>query len=342
MGVRREQFTENFMRRYGPLALLIWLALLFAIGWGFFAPMSQPEAYHRFADTRVWLGIPNFGDVISNAALLVVGLAGVVMLWPHRAPGLRAGPPQEKALSGKVGVGGDSDLAVESSTVFANGWEARCFLIFFLALALTGIGSTWYHWAPDTPRLFWDRLPLSAIIMLLPPALLAGSLGLIPQKAGTTIADAQQRSARWKRSPFTLWAALALVVWVASGPLSILYWHVEYFWNEEMGAGDLRPYAVTQAAALTVTAAFLTLLSQNPLPQKRLSQRPGEWRTYLAAMVLYALARLTEHFDTAIFSGSGVISGHTLKHLFAALAAALLLSMLLRRTTGPSRHPPSS
>ena len=28
--------------------------------------IPQPLAYHNFADHRVWLGIPNFGDVMSN------------------------------------------------------------------------------------------------------------------------------------------------------------------------------------------------------------------------------------------------------------------------------------
>jgi hypothetical protein len=34
-------------------------------------------ARHEFADSRAWLGIPNAGDVLSNAAFAVVGGVGL-------------------------------------------------------------------------------------------------------------------------------------------------------------------------------------------------------------------------------------------------------------------------
>lgn len=39
-------------------------------------PIQQSESYHRFADGRSILGIPNFLNVISNAPFAVVGVAG--------------------------------------------------------------------------------------------------------------------------------------------------------------------------------------------------------------------------------------------------------------------------
>src|SRR5215475_9332935 len=57
-------------------------------------PLSQPAAYHQFADTRTWLGIPNAADVLSNALILIAGLASlgwVLGHWGERAlmaPGL--------------------------------------------------------------------------------------------------------------------------------------------------------------------------------------------------------------------------------------------------------------
>lgn len=87
----------------------------------------QPESYHHFADQRALAGIPHFADVVSNLIFTVAGAAGLARL---RAllPSLRA---------------------------------ARLPLAtFFLGLALTGLGSSFYHWAPSTPALFWDRLPM--------------------------------------------------------------------------------------------------------------------------------------------------------------------------------------
>jgi hypothetical protein len=45
----------------------------------------------------------------------------------------------------------------------------------------------------------------------------------------------------------------------------------------------------------------------------------------------YALSRLTEAFDHQIFEITQFISGHTLKHLFAAAAAFCVFIMLKNR-----------
>ena len=62
---------------------------------------------------------------------------------------------------------------------------------------------------------------------------------------------------------------------------------------------------------------------------------PGHYthRAHLAlALGAYVLAKGAEHFDRAIFAVTGeAVSGHTLKHLLAALAIAALLDMLARR-----------
>ena len=43
-------------------------------------PISQPPEYHQFADKRSYFGIPNFFNVVSNLALLFVGIAGLIFL----------------------------------------------------------------------------------------------------------------------------------------------------------------------------------------------------------------------------------------------------------------------
>lgn len=96
-------------------------------------PIPQDLAYHRFADTRPFLGIPNFLDVISNLPFLAVGLVGLARLW--------------RRVSGP-------GRAVEAS-------EVGAWLCLFLGMALTAFGSAWYHLAPNNDTLVWDRLPMT-------------------------------------------------------------------------------------------------------------------------------------------------------------------------------------
>jgi hypothetical protein len=53
----------------------------------------------------------------------------------------------------------------------------------------------------------------------------------------------------------------------------------------------------------------------------------------LAALACYVLAKICEHpFDASIFQATrDTVSGHTLKHLLAALGAYCVLCMLWRR-----------
>jgi hypothetical protein len=43
-------------------------------------PIPQPQTYHLFADRRGFLGIPNFGDVVSNVPFVVIGIWGLLFL----------------------------------------------------------------------------------------------------------------------------------------------------------------------------------------------------------------------------------------------------------------------
>jgi len=39
--------------------------------------INQNTAYHAFADTRMFMGIPNFFDVVSNLPFLLMGILGL-------------------------------------------------------------------------------------------------------------------------------------------------------------------------------------------------------------------------------------------------------------------------
>ena len=85
---------------------------------------------------------------------------------------------------------------------------------------------------------------------------------------------------------------------------------------------DLRPYFAVQALALAGVPALLALFPKY-----------GDGRSWLVAgLGCYGLAFAAEHSDSAFFAFTGdLVSGHSLKHLFAALACAAVAAMLRQR-----------
>ena len=51
---------------------------------------------------------------------------------------------------------------------------------------------------------------------------------------------------------------------------------------------------------------------------------------YIAGL-FYVLAKVVEVFDQALYAAGGLVSGHTCKHLFAALGVYWVLRMIRRR-----------
>jgi hypothetical protein len=59
---------------------------------------------------------------------------------------------------------------------------------------------------------------------------------------------------------------------------------------------------------------------------------PENYFPFIIGLVFfYALSRLTEVFDHQIFETLRILSGHTLKHIFAAAAAFCIFIMLINR-----------
>jgi hypothetical protein len=52
-------------------------------------------------------------------------------------------------------------------------WERAAGFVFAAGLVLTGLASAWYHLAPSSATLVWDRLPLSALF----PTVFAVAIG---------------------------------------------------------------------------------------------------------------------------------------------------------------------
>ena len=114
--------------------------------------IPQPQSYHMFADQRSFLGIPNFGDVVSNVPFAIFGLWGLIFL-------LRSSSEQ-------------------LSEHFLDKRERWFYLIIFSGLVLTAFGSSYYHLEPSNSRLVWDRLPMTVVFMSLVAALIAERIDL--------------------------------------------------------------------------------------------------------------------------------------------------------------------
>ena len=166
------------------------------------------------------------------------------------------------------------------------------YLAFFLGTALICLGSGYYHLAPSDESLVWDRLPMTVTFM----AFLAILIG---EQIGPEI------------------GARLLLPLVTAGLLSVVYW----VFTAQHGGGDLRPYVLVQFLPM-VLAPLLLLLFPSPFTRPWLLWGP---------LVAYGLAKLFEILDVSIFNFLHVVSGHSLKHLAAALGTHFLLLSATRR-----------
>jgi len=103
-----------------------------------FPPIPQDPAYHRLADSRAFLQVPNFLNVATNVAFLIVAVLGLRLCLGR-------------------GVDGAS----------------RSWTVLFFGMLLVAFGSGYYHWSPDNATLVWDRLPMTIAFMALFAALVA-------------------------------------------------------------------------------------------------------------------------------------------------------------------------
>ncbi len=243
--------VAQFNRRLAGLVAIVVAPLLGLIF--FYGPIPQSKGYHFFADVRTCLGIPNFGNVVSNLAFLLVGVSGWVWCYRHLKEGAR--------LS----------------------W-----MFFFLGVALVFFGSGYYHYRPDDDALVWDRLPMTLAFVGLFAALMSEHLGAQIER------------------PLLI---PALILGVAS-----VFW-----WRH---TGDLRVYIWVQAAPLLAIPFVLAMF-----PARHTH------RNYLIyGLIFYAAAKVAEYFDQGAYEFTVQwVSGHTLKHLLAAMAPLMLLLMLQRR-----------
>lgn len=160
------------------------------------------------------------------------------------------------------------------------------YYLLFFGVSLVAFGSGYYHLSPDNETLVWDRLPMTFAFMAL-----------------FSIIIGEFMSVRVAR--ILLWPL------VAFGVFSVFYWH----YTEGNGEGDLRLYLLVQF--LTVLLIPLSLI----FFKSKFTLTSGYWLLLCA----YIVAKIFEYLDTVVQNNLLLLSGHSIKHLVAALGILFLL-----------------
>jgi Ceramidase len=172
------------------------------------------------------------------------------------------------------------------------------YVVFCIGVVLVGCGSAYYHYSPSTPALVWDRIPMTIALMAL-----------------FSMVVHDRMSAQGGR--VMLWPL------VLAGAASVGHW----YWSESQGQGDLRAYGVIQFLPMLLIAVMLIICHGKGL------SAPWLW----GALGTYAVAKVAEHFDKAMYNATGIVSGHSLKHVLGALAVLWTVFAVLGYSRRQSR-----
>jgi hypothetical protein len=192
-------------------------------------------------------------------------------------------------------LAGAAGLAVSlgRSGRFQSSVERWPYAIFFVGVLLTAAGSAYYHLAPDNETLFWDRLPMTIAFMALVASQVVDRISI---RAGLAL----------------------LLPMLMLGAASVVYWRL----TERTGVGNVMPYGILQAYSMAI------LLLMAAVTPSRYSL--GHYLYWVFGW--YLLSKFFETFDAELMGLGQMVSGHTLKHLAAAIAPVAVCLMLTRRS----------
>lgn len=163
--------------------------------------------------------------------------------------------------------------------------------VFFIGIFFTGIGSMYYHLHPGNQTLLWDRLPMTISFMAFFSIVISN---FICARSGARI----------------------LIPLLLIGLMSIIYWQM----TESRGHEDLRFYVLVQFLPIILIPVILVIFKANKVFKKY----------FWAILFTYALAKIFEMCDLLIFDITECISGHSIKHLLAAVGPAIYLLLLYK------------
>ncbi len=163
------------------------------------------------------------------------------------------------------------------------------YFIFCLGVVLTGLGSAFYHLNPNNTTLVWDRVPMTIAFMSFFSATVVDYINI---DMGRKI----------------------LIPALIFGIASVLYWHI----TEGTGQGDLRPYAIVQFLPMILIPLMIVMYEPESIQE----------RFIIWGLVLYGLSKIFEALDKYMFYvSSEIISGHSVKHVFAAIGSFFIMKM---------------
>ena len=179
------------------------------------------------------------------------------------------------------------------NTVFTMKGEIIPWGMFFVGAFMVGIGSGYYHLEPNNQTLVWDRLPMTIAFMSF---FSLAVMERFSEKAGL----------------------LLLPAFLVVGAGSVFYWD----YTETLGNGDLRAYALVQFLPMLLLPLMFWILPARYSGMKYLGY----------VLFWYLLAKILEYYDAIIFDLTGeLVSGHTLKHVAAALAVYMMVVYVTKR-----------
>lgn len=164
-------------------------------------------------------------------------------------------------------------------------------LIISLGTLLVGFGSAYYHWNPTDNTLFWDRLPMAIVFSGIMTYSIQ-KLYLLPPEI-----NVQQFE----------------IGYLLLSLSSVLIWYLGTLFNHNW----LALYVFIQFGGM-ILLCYLAGSSYSIQNKELLN-------TILKVMLIYVLAKITEHYDSFIFNFDGqLMSGHTIKHLLSGLALYII------------------
>jgi len=247
---------------------------------------------------------------MTNRTLYIIGFTVLAILAAILLPATPQPPAYHDFADHRAGFGIANFLDVSSNIGFAVAGLAGLLVVmrrqtrfefaserwpygvFFLGLVLTAAGSAYYHLVPDNERLFWDRLPMMVAFMSL---IAAQVVDRISVRAGLVLL-----------TPMLLVGLASVVYWIAT---------------ERAGAGNLMPYVVLQGYAVVMLLVLALLY-----PSRYTRGADVYW-----VFAAYVIAKILELLDREVLAFGNLVSGHSLKHIAAAVAGLIICRMLWLR-----------
>ncbi|MCG7587479.1 ceramidase [Photobacterium sp. OFAV2-7] len=164
---------------------------------------------------------------------------------------------------------------------------------FFIGLVAAFFGSSYYHLAPNAFTLMVDRIPITIAFISLYCIVLSEYIKPV--------------FGRRLFIPAAVYGVLSVVYWYATDVIS--------------GRGDLSAYVLVQVIPI-IHLPLIIGLFKSPF---------SHGRYYLYALLAYVLSKWAESNDEQLYALLGGFSGHSVKHLLAALGGYMIYLGWIKR-----------